>query len=195
MTAAPAEVAEILGIPSGRRALRRTKPAATTASVTSITTTWFPPAIAAEAPRLADSQPLPAGTLAYIAEATGAAPPACTRTTAAVAASDDTAATLGVPARLAGAAHPRSVRERRRTAHRTRPRPQPDPTTGAFGRTPFLASDREDVQRAPGRGPFLVSVRFLMPRTRPLGWRRQPFQEAVVWQCTLVGQYLVELAS
>src|SRR5919204_4758238 len=60
--AAPAPVAEILGIPSGRRALRRTETRGGQAA--SITVSWYPPAIADRAPRLADDQPLPAGTLA-----------------------------------------------------------------------------------------------------------------------------------
>ena len=68
--AAPADVAEILGIPSGRRALRRQETRLHDGTPVSVTVTWLPPAITAEAPRLADSKPLPAGVLAYIAEAT-----------------------------------------------------------------------------------------------------------------------------
>ena len=70
-TAAPGPVAEILGIPAGRRALRRTETREDNGQPASLTVSWYPPAIADHAPRLADSQPLPAGALAYIAEATG----------------------------------------------------------------------------------------------------------------------------
>ena len=92
--AAPAPVAEILGIPSGRRALRRTETRGDDGQAASITVSWYPPAIADRAPRLADDQPLPAGTLAYIAEATGAARPGHEDNAAAP--GDDTAATLGI---------------------------------------------------------------------------------------------------
>ena len=70
--AAPGPIAEILGLPSGRRALRRTETRGSDGQPASLTVSWYPPAVADAAPRLADSQPLPAGTLAYIAEATGA---------------------------------------------------------------------------------------------------------------------------
>ncbi len=71
MTAAPPEAAEILGIPAGQQALRRQETQLDDSRIVSVTTTWIPAAIAAKAPRLADSQPIPSGTLAYIAEATG----------------------------------------------------------------------------------------------------------------------------
>jgi len=71
MTAAPAGVAEILGIPSGRRALRRQETHIDGVRPVSATVTWFPPAVTAEAPRLADNKPLPAGAFAYIAETSG----------------------------------------------------------------------------------------------------------------------------
>src|SRR6266536_39832 len=52
--AAPAHVAEILGIPSGRRALRRRETrTGEGGQAISTTTTWFPPAVADKAPRLA----------------------------------------------------------------------------------------------------------------------------------------------
>src|SRR6266536_486814 len=52
--AAPAHVAEILGIPSGRRALyRRETRTGEGGQAISTTTTWFPPAVADKAPRLA----------------------------------------------------------------------------------------------------------------------------------------------
>lgn len=69
--AAPGPVAEILGIPSGRRALRRTETLGSDGQPSSFTVAWYPPAVADAAPRLADDQPLPAGSLAYIAEVTG----------------------------------------------------------------------------------------------------------------------------
>jgi DNA-binding GntR family transcriptional regulator len=94
--AAPAQVAAILGIPSGRRALRRTETRSADGQPASITTSWYPPAIAAAAPRLAESQPLPAGTLAYITEAAGARPARALEEHAAAAAGDDTAAALGI---------------------------------------------------------------------------------------------------
>ena len=94
--AAPAPVAEILGIPSGRRALRRTETRADDDQAASITVSWYPPAIADRAPRLADDQPLPAGSLAYIAEATGSRAARADEDNAAIAAGDATAAALGV---------------------------------------------------------------------------------------------------
>jgi DNA-binding GntR family transcriptional regulator len=94
--AAPGPVAEILGIPSGRRALRRTETRSDDGQAVSITVFWYPPAIADKAPRLADSQPLPAGTLAYIAEATGTRAARADEEYAATPADDDTAAALGI---------------------------------------------------------------------------------------------------
>ncbi len=94
--AAPAPVAEVLGVPSGRRALRRTETRGDDGQATSITVTWYPPAIADRAPRLADDQPLPAGTLAYIAEATGNRAARADEEYAAIPAGDDIAAALGV---------------------------------------------------------------------------------------------------
>lgn len=95
--AAPAKAAEVLGIPSGRRSLRRRETISTSDDqAATVTTLWFPPDIAEKAPRLADSQPLPAGALAYIAEATGARASRATEETAAEAAAPDTATALGV---------------------------------------------------------------------------------------------------
>jgi GntR family transcriptional regulator len=94
--AAPAPVAEILGIPSGRRALRRTETRADNGQAVSITDSWYPPAVAGAAPRLAEPQPLPAGTLAYIAEATGTRAARADEDYAAERADDDTAAALGI---------------------------------------------------------------------------------------------------
>jgi DNA-binding GntR family transcriptional regulator len=95
-TAAPAQVAAILGIPSGRRALRRTETGSSDGQPAAITTAWYPPAIADAAPRLAESQPLPAGTLAYITQAASARPARALEEHAAATADDDTAATLGI---------------------------------------------------------------------------------------------------
>jgi DNA-binding GntR family transcriptional regulator len=95
--AAPGPVAEILGIPSGRRALRRTEIRSDNGKPVSITVSWYSPAIADRAPRLADSQPLPAGTLAYIAEAAATRASRVDEEHAAAPADDDAAAALGVP--------------------------------------------------------------------------------------------------
>jgi DNA-binding GntR family transcriptional regulator len=94
--AAPAPVAEILGLPSGRRALRRTETRGGEGQAASITVAWYPPAIADRAPRLGDNQALPAGTLAYIAEATGSRAARAEEESAATPAGDDIAAALGV---------------------------------------------------------------------------------------------------
>jgi GntR family transcriptional regulator len=94
--AAPAPVAEILGIPSGRRALRRTATRGDDGQAASITVSWYPPAIADRAPRLADDQPLPAGTLAYIAEAAGGRLARVDEDHAAGPAEADIAAALGI---------------------------------------------------------------------------------------------------
>jgi DNA-binding GntR family transcriptional regulator len=93
---APGPVAEILGIPSGRRALRRTETRGDDGQPASITVSWYPPGIAGLAPRLADSQPLPAGALAYIAEATGTRAARADEDHAAAPADDDTAAALAI---------------------------------------------------------------------------------------------------
>jgi DNA-binding GntR family transcriptional regulator len=93
--AAPAPVAQILGIPSGRRALRRTETRGNDGRAASITVSWYPPAIAGRAPRLAGDQALPAGSLAYIAEATGSRAARADEDNTAIPAGDDTAAALG----------------------------------------------------------------------------------------------------
>jgi GntR family transcriptional regulator len=94
--AAPSQVAEILGIPSGRRALRRTETRSQDGQAASITVAWYPTGIADRAPRLAEPQPLPAGTLAYIAEATGTRAARIREEHAAATADDQTADTLGI---------------------------------------------------------------------------------------------------
>src|SRR5438045_1498175 len=70
LTAVPAEIAEKLGIQSGRRALRRRETWLNDGTPVSVTVTWFPPSITTQAPRLADNNPLPAGAFAYLAEVT-----------------------------------------------------------------------------------------------------------------------------
>jgi DNA-binding GntR family transcriptional regulator len=94
--AAPAPVAQILGIPSGRRALRRTETRGDDGQAASITVSWYPPAVADRAPRLADDQALSSGALAYIAEATGNRAARADEDHAAAPAGDDIAAALGV---------------------------------------------------------------------------------------------------
>ncbi len=96
-TAVPADVAEILGIPAGRRALRRQETRYGNGKPVSTTATWFPPAIAAKAPRLADAQAIPAGVMAYIAEATGGRAVRIIEENAAMPADEETAESLGVP--------------------------------------------------------------------------------------------------
>src|SRR5579859_2201350 len=94
---APADVAEILGIPNGRRALRRQETRSRDDDhVVNVTTTWYPTAIAEKAPRLADSEPIPSGTLAYITETTATRATRAIEETSAAPASDDVAAALGI---------------------------------------------------------------------------------------------------
>jgi DNA-binding GntR family transcriptional regulator len=94
--AAPGPVAEILGIPPGRRAQRRTETRADNGQPASVTVSWYPPGVADRAPRLADSEPLAAGTLAYIAEATGTRAARADEEYAAAPADDETAAALAI---------------------------------------------------------------------------------------------------
>ncbi|HLN66476.1 MAG TPA: GntR family transcriptional regulator [Streptosporangiaceae bacterium] len=94
--AVPAYVAEIVGIPAGRRALRRTETRGQDGQAASITVSWYPAAIADRAPRLAEPQALPAGTVAYIAEATGTRAARADEEYAAAPAGDDTAVALGI---------------------------------------------------------------------------------------------------
>ncbi len=96
MTAAPADVAEILGIPAGRRARRRQETRYSNGKPVSMTVTWFPPSIAAKAPRLADAEPIPAGVMAYIAEATGGRAVRVIEENAALPADEDAAESLGI---------------------------------------------------------------------------------------------------
>jgi DNA-binding GntR family transcriptional regulator len=96
-TAAPAEIAEALGIPAGRRALRRVEThAGEDGKANSLVTAWYPPAVAEKAPRLADREPLPAGTLAYIVEAAATRAARTVEESAAIVANEATASALGV---------------------------------------------------------------------------------------------------
>ena len=96
MTAAPPEVAEILGIPAGRQAVRREETRLDNGKPVSVTTTWIPQAMATHAPRLAASQPISSGALAYIAEATGSRVAHVAEENAAISADASTAKALGV---------------------------------------------------------------------------------------------------
>src|SRR6185437_10257971 len=96
MTSAPADIAEKLGIPSGRRTLRRQETRLDNETPISLTTTWFPQAIATQAPRIADSEPLPAGAFAYLAEITQIRPARVIEDQAAQTADDETAQSLNV---------------------------------------------------------------------------------------------------
>lgn len=69
--AAPGNVTEVLGIPSGRRTLRRVEVRGSADQPSAFVVSWYPSAVADSAPQLASSQPLPAGAVAYIAEAAG----------------------------------------------------------------------------------------------------------------------------
>jgi DNA-binding GntR family transcriptional regulator len=97
-TAAPAAMAEMLGIPSGRRVLCRQETRLDGGQPVSHTIAWFPPAIADKAPRLATSEPLPAGSMAYITESTGNRATRAVEESAAMAADAGTSAALSVPA-------------------------------------------------------------------------------------------------
>jgi DNA-binding GntR family transcriptional regulator len=96
-TAATADVAAILGIGAGRHALRRQEThGSDDGTITSLATIWYPPGIAEQAPRLAESQPLPAGSLAYITEAIATPVTRATEDVLAAPADKDTAAALGI---------------------------------------------------------------------------------------------------
>jgi DNA-binding GntR family transcriptional regulator len=94
--AVPAHVAEILGVPSGRRALRRTEIHGSADQVTAFVVSWYPSAVADAAPQLAASQPFPAGALAYIAEATGVRLRRVSEQHSAQAADEEVAEMLGI---------------------------------------------------------------------------------------------------
>jgi GntR family transcriptional regulator len=95
--ATPADVAEILGVPPGRRALRRHETRLDDGRPVSVTIIWLPKAITDEAPRLADSKALPSGVLAYIAEASGNRVGRVHEERAALSADADNSEALNVP--------------------------------------------------------------------------------------------------
>jgi DNA-binding GntR family transcriptional regulator len=97
MTAAPTDVAEKLGIPSGRRALRRQEIHLDNGVPISLATTWFPPAVTTQAPRLADSEPIPAGSFAYLAEVSQIRLARVVEDRAALPADEDNVRSLNVP--------------------------------------------------------------------------------------------------
>ncbi len=93
----PVHVAEILGVQAGRRSLRRQEIRSDEDDeAISVTAAWYPSVITEKAPHLTDSQPLPAGALAYIAETTGLRAARATEETSATAADPGTAASLGI---------------------------------------------------------------------------------------------------
>ena len=92
----PARSPKSSAFPPESRALRRTETRSNDGQPVSITVSWYPPAIADRAARLADSQPLPGGTLAYIAEATATRATRADEDYAAAPADDETAAALGI---------------------------------------------------------------------------------------------------
>jgi GntR family transcriptional regulator len=93
----PAHVAEILGVPAGRRSVRRQEiRTGQDGEAINVTTAWYPPVIIEKAPRLTGPQPLPAGALAYIAETTGLRAARATEKTSATAAEPATATSLGI---------------------------------------------------------------------------------------------------
>jgi GntR family transcriptional regulator len=97
MEPVPGEVAEVLGIAAGRRAVRRRETGLSGGHAVAVTTTWFPPDVAAAAPQLAAGEVLPAGSLGYIAEVSGMRASVVREESAAAAAGADDAAMLGVP--------------------------------------------------------------------------------------------------
>lgn len=68
---APAEVAEALGLQLGAPALKRTRLIRDAAGPIELSTSWFPEALAATAPRLLEADRIREGTLAYVERVTG----------------------------------------------------------------------------------------------------------------------------
>jgi DNA-binding GntR family transcriptional regulator len=92
----PASVAEALGTAPGRRALRREEVTLADGSPVMVAVSWFPAAVADKAPKLAASEPIPAGALAYLAEAARARPAHADEETAATEADEQIAKALGL---------------------------------------------------------------------------------------------------
>ena len=93
---APQQVAEALGIGAGRRALRREETTLADGSPVTVAVSWFPPAVADKAPKLAAGEPIPAGATAYLAEAAGIRPTRGEEETATTEANEQTAKALGI---------------------------------------------------------------------------------------------------
>lgn len=93
---APARVAEVLGTPAGRRVARREEITLQDGAPVTVSVAWFPTAITDRAPKLAASEPIPAGATAYLAEAAGARPVRGHEETAVVEADEETAKALGI---------------------------------------------------------------------------------------------------
>jgi len=93
---APQRVADALGTPPSRRVLRREETTLADGSPVTVAVSWFPAAVADKAPKLAASEPIPAGATAYLAQAAGIRPARGEEDTAATQADQDTAAALGV---------------------------------------------------------------------------------------------------
>ncbi|HET9894616.1 MAG TPA: GntR family transcriptional regulator [Streptosporangiaceae bacterium] len=94
---APVRVVEMLGIPSGSRALRRQETRLDSGTPVSVTATWFPQTITDKAPRLADSKALPGGAFAYLTEAAQSRVTRITEDRAALTADKQAAESLNVP--------------------------------------------------------------------------------------------------
>jgi DNA-binding GntR family transcriptional regulator len=95
-TAAPQRVAEALGTQPGRRVLRREETTLAGGSPVTVAVSWFPATVADKAPKLAASEPIPAGATAYLAQAAGIGPARGEEKTATTEADQDTAQALGV---------------------------------------------------------------------------------------------------
>jgi DNA-binding GntR family transcriptional regulator len=95
-TAPRERVAEALGTAAGRRVLRREETTLADGVPVMVAVSWFPAAVADRAPKLASSEPIPAGATAYLAEAAGIRPARGEEETAAAEADDDTATALGI---------------------------------------------------------------------------------------------------
>jgi DNA-binding GntR family transcriptional regulator len=93
---APERVAEALGTAAGRRVLRREETTLADGSPVTVAVSWFPPAVADKAPKLAAGEPIPAGATAYLAQAAGIRPARGEEETAAAEADEDAASALGV---------------------------------------------------------------------------------------------------
>src|SRR5262249_14766137 len=71
---APHRGPEALGPPPSRRVLRREETTLADGSPVTVAVSWFPAAVADKAPKLAASEPIPAGATAYLTQAAGIRP-------------------------------------------------------------------------------------------------------------------------